>query len=201
VRLNSSSPVPNPILRAVSVTGKCGACFQTLSNMNCEHRKIPTMLADHVEKNSLQGKLKYSLFVGASSGAETENRWAKLNMIDRRSPHQVGKEIAKGINNGNINFFDKHLSMFPVDLVYGFYTKDKPNKKLDVVIVEATAITEDGGIIPGASVGASPELIQMADKVRRSSFLLGTRDADPSPRSLSKSTPPCHLLKASTISQ
>ncbi|TGO48586.1 hypothetical protein BCON_0236g00140 [Botryotinia convoluta] len=128
-------------------------------------KKIPTMLADHVEKNNLQGKLKYSLFVGASSGAETENRWAELNMIERRSPHQVGKAIAKGINNGNINFFDKHLSMFPVDLVYGFYTKDRPNKKLDVVIVEATAITEDGGIIPGASVGASPELIQMADKI------------------------------------
>lgn len=141
------------------------------------------MLADHVEKNSLQGQLKYSLFVGASSGAETENRWAELNMIERRSPHQVGKQIAKGINNGNIQFFDKHLSMFPVDLVYvstslwvsealvligklqGFYTKDRPNKKLDVVIVEATAITEDGGIVPGASVGASPELIQMADKV------------------------------------
>lgn len=48
----------------------------------------------------------------------------------------------------------------------GFYTKDKENNKLDVVIVEASAITEEGGIIPGASVGASPELIQMADKVR-----------------------------------
>ncbi|RFU36170.1 hypothetical protein B7463_g158, partial [Scytalidium lignicola] len=151
-------------------------------------KKIPTMLADHVENNGLQGKLKYSLFVGASSGAETENRWAALNMIERRAPHQVGKEIAKGINNGNIKFFDKHLSMFPVDLVYmieklrsnedtirtdlanedvlqGFYTKDKPNNKLDVVIVEATAITEDGGIVPGASVGASAELIQMADKI------------------------------------
>ncbi|EPE36822.1 NagB/RpiA/CoA transferase-like protein [Glarea lozoyensis ATCC 20868] len=128
-------------------------------------KKIPTMLANHVEKNNLQGQLKYSLFVGASSGAETENRWADLNMIERRSPHQVGKAIAKGINNGNIKFFDKHLSMFPVDLVYGFYTKDRPNKKLDVVIVEATAITEDGGIVPGASVGASPELIQMADKI------------------------------------
>jgi acetyl-CoA hydrolase len=54
---------------------------------------------------------------------------------------------------------------FPVDLVYGFYTKDRVNKKLDVVVVEATAILENGGIIPGASVGASPELIQMADKV------------------------------------
>ncbi|KAK2732402.1 acetyl-CoA hydrolase [Onygenales sp. PD_40] len=128
-------------------------------------KMVPTALADHVEKNNLQGKLKYTLFVGASSGAETENRWARLNMIERRSPHQVGKEISKGINNGNIKFFDKHLSMFPADLVYGFYTKNKPNNKLDVVVIEASAITEEGGIIPGASVGASPELIQMADKI------------------------------------
>ncbi|KAL2686400.1 putative acetyl-CoA hydrolase Ach1 [Phyllosticta citricarpa] len=128
-------------------------------------KKVPTALADHVEKNGLEGKLKYNLFVGASSGAETENRWARLNMIERRSPHQVGKEIAKGINNGNIKFFDKHLSMFPVDLMYGWYTRDRPNNKIDVAIVEASAITEEGGIIPGASVGASPELIQMADKV------------------------------------
>ena len=63
---------------------------------NHKSRKVPTALANHVEKNNLQGKLKYSLFVGASSGAETENRWARLDMIERRSPHQVGKEIAKG---------------------------------------------------------------------------------------------------------
>lgn len=42
---------------------------------------------------------------------------------------------------------------------------NKPNPKLDVAVIEASAITEDGGIIPGASVGASPELVQMADKV------------------------------------
>jgi acetyl-CoA hydrolase len=48
----------------------------------------------------------------------------------------------------------------------GYYTKDKPdNNKLDIVIVEATAITEDGWIVPGASVGATPELVQMADKI------------------------------------
>ncbi|SPO05458.1 probable acetyl-CoA hydrolase [Cephalotrichum gorgonifer] len=128
-------------------------------------KKVPAFLADHVEQNNLQGKLKYSLFVGASSGADTENRWAELNMIERRSPHQVGKAISKGINNGNINFFDKHLSMFPTDLAYGFYTKDRPNNKLDVAIVEATEILEDGSIVPGASVGATPELLQMADKV------------------------------------
>ena len=128
-------------------------------------KKVPTALAEHVEKNGLQGKLKYNLFVGASSGAETENRWARNDMIERRSPHQVGKEIAKGINEGRIKFFDKHLSMFPVDLMYGYYTKGKENNRLDVAIVEASAITEEGGIIPGASIGASPEIIQMADKV------------------------------------
>lgn len=33
------------------------------------------------------------------------------------------------------------------------------------MIVEATAIQEDGGVVLGASVGASPELLQMADKI------------------------------------
>ncbi|KAF4338639.1 acetyl hydrolase [Fusarium beomiforme] len=128
-------------------------------------KKVPAAMADYVEQNNLQSKLKYSLFVGASAGSETENRWAALDMINRRSPHQVGKDIAKGINSGRINFFDKHLSMFPSDLVYGFYTKDRSNSNLDVTVVEATEILEDGSFVPGASVGATPELIQMADKV------------------------------------
>jgi len=129
---------------------------------------MPVLLADHVERNNLQGKLRFNLFVGASTGAETEDRWAALNMIDRRYPHQVGKNIQKGINSGRIRFADKHLSMFPQDLLYGFYTKDKthgaPNK-LDVAIIEATAITEDGHIVPGASVGATPELIAASEKI------------------------------------
>lgn len=88
---------------------------------------IPNALADHVQTNSLEGKLKYNLFVGASAGADTESRWAHLNMIERRSPHQVGKEIAKGINTGHIKFFDKHLSMFPSDLVYVSFALPEKN--------------------------------------------------------------------------
>lgn len=34
-----------------------------------------------------------------------------------------------------------------------------------MVVVEATAIKEDGSIVPGASVGATPELVQLADKI------------------------------------
>ncbi|EER30868.1 acetyl-CoA hydrolase [Candida tropicalis MYA-3404] len=128
-------------------------------------KAIPTALVNHVEKNNLQGQLGFHLFVGASAGPE-ESRWAENNMILTRSPHQVGKPIAAAINDGRTQFFDKHLSMFPQDLTYGFYTKNKPNgSNLDYTIIEATAITEDGAIVPGPAVGASPEMLSVSDKI------------------------------------
>lgn len=127
-------------------------------------KAIPSALVEHVEKNNLQGKLAFNLFVGASAGPE-ESRWADHDMILRRSPHQVGKPIAKAINDGRTMFFDKHLSMFPQDLTYGFYTMNKENDLLDYTIIEATAITEDGAIVPGPAVGGSPEMISVSDKV------------------------------------
>ncbi|KAK0440091.1 probable acetyl-CoA hydrolase [Armillaria ostoyae] len=134
---------------------------------------VPTAIADHIESNNLQAdpatKKKFNLFVGASVGPEVEDRWARLDMIERRYPHQVGKEIAKGINAGRINFADKHLSMFPQDLTYGYYSLKKkhgdPSKPLNWAIVEATAVLEDGSIVPGASVGATPEIVQSAEKI------------------------------------
>ena len=36
---------------------------------------------------------------------------------------------------------------------------------LDVAIIEATAIDEGGNIVPGASVGATPEIIQSSKHV------------------------------------
>ncbi|POY70795.1 hypothetical protein BMF94_6207 [Rhodotorula taiwanensis] len=132
-------------------------------------KETPLALAEHVEANNLQGKLRFSLFVGASTGPEVEERWARNKMIARRSPHQVGKAIAKGINNGEIDFADKHLSMFPQDLTYGYYSLDRKGgengKMLDWAIVEATEILEDGSIVPGASVGATPEILQSAEKI------------------------------------
>ncbi|KAL1743990.1 hypothetical protein HDZ31DRAFT_39737 [Schizophyllum fasciatum] len=136
-------------------------------------KATPTAIADHVEQNNLQAdasaKKKFNLFVGASVGPEVEDRWARLDMIARRYPHQVGKDIAKGINAGRINFADKHLSMFPQDLTYGYYSLKKthgdPRRPLDWAIVEATAVTEEGWIVPGASVGATPEILQSAEKI------------------------------------
>lgn len=124
---------------------------------------IPSAIADQVEQSG--NKMGFDLFVGASSDIDIESRWAQLGMINRRSPHQVGKPIANGINEGRINFFDKHLSMWAQDLTYGYYTMNRSKNSIDVAIIEATAITEDGGVILGPSVGGTPELVWMADKV------------------------------------
>ncbi|RHZ75871.1 hypothetical protein Glove_209g137 [Diversispora epigaea] len=128
----------------------------------------PIALAEHVEKNKLQGKLRFDLFVGASVAPETEDRWARNLMIARRYPYQSGKDVQKEINMNRTLFADKHLSEFPLDLVSGYYSLDKPGnkvEKLDVVIIEVTAITEEGYLIPGASVGATPELVQSAEHI------------------------------------
>ncbi len=128
-------------------------------------KAVPIALAEHVEKNNLQGKLRFNLFIGASVGAETENRWAQNDMIDRRWPYQTGKDIAAGINAGRIRMGDKHLSLFAQDVGYGFYTKDSPSGKLDLAIIEVSAITEDGGLVPTASCGIIPEILMVCDKV------------------------------------
>lgn len=127
---------------------------------------VPKTLARHVQENNLDKKLAFNLFVGASADVDIESRWAELGMLLRRSPHQVGKPIEVSINTGYTKFFDKHLSMWPQDLTYGYYTKDKQGSKhLDISIIEATAITEDGSVILGPSVGGTPELVSYSDKV------------------------------------
>jgi len=123
-------------------------------------KAVPIALADHVEKNNLQGKMKFNLFIGASVGVETENRWAELDMIDRRWPYQTGKSIAKGINEGRIRMGDKHLSLFAQDLGYGFYTP-----KIDIAIIEVSAVTEECGLVPTSSCGVIGEILMIADKI------------------------------------
>ena len=125
---------------------------------------MPIVIADYVEKNNLQGKWRFNLFVGASMGAEVEDRWAELELTNMRWPYQTAKILNKKINDGSIKMGDKHLSMFSQDFLYGYYTKDNGNT-LDIAVIEASAIDKNGNIILAGSVGAAPEFIVMADKI------------------------------------
>jgi acetyl-CoA hydrolase len=88
-------------------------------------KTVPGLLADHVEKNNLQGEMRFNVFTGASIGLDIEDRWASLGMTDRRWPYQTGDRIRREINAGNVRMGDKHLSLFAQDLGAGFYTRDR----------------------------------------------------------------------------
>jgi acetyl-CoA hydrolase len=127
-------------------------------------KAVPIALADHVEENNLQGKLRFNLFVGASVGVETEDRWAQLDMIARRWPYITGKNIAKRINTGRLDMGDIHLSQFAQNLEFGFFTKEKGGR-LDIGIIEVTEILPNGGLILGGGVGCAPEIVNKSDKL------------------------------------
>jgi len=125
---------------------------------------VPLALADYVEKNSLQGKMRFNLFIGASIGAEVEDRWASLQMTDKRWPYQTGKVVQKQVNDGTVRMGDKHLSLYAQDLAYGFYTKQRGGG-FDLGLIEASGIAEDGSIILAGSIGVAPEVIQNSDRL------------------------------------
>ncbi|MBV5339241.1 MAG: acetyl-CoA hydrolase [Deltaproteobacteria bacterium] len=125
---------------------------------------VPLALADYVEQNNLQGKMRFNLFIGASIGQEVEDRWAALQMTDKRWPYQTGKIIQKQVNDGTVRMGDKHLSLYAQDLGYGYYTKERGGG-FDIGLIEASGITEDGSIILGGSIGSATEVIQFSDKL------------------------------------
>jgi acetyl-CoA hydrolase len=122
------------------------------------------VLADHVEKNGLQGKLGFTILSGASIGLDIDDRWASLRMIKRRFPFQLTKVLNKQVNAGEVQYGDQHLSRYAQEIANGFYTLNNDGK-IDIAVVEASAITEDGGIVPTLSGGALPEILSRADKL------------------------------------
>jgi acetyl-CoA hydrolase len=123
---------------------------------------VPLALADHVERQGLQGKLRLNVFSGGSVQPEIENRWVRAGITDRRWPYQLGELSREAANTHAIRMGDRHLSLFAEDLFNGFYT---PGGKLDLAIVEATALTEDGHLILSTTVAAAPEIVHLADRV------------------------------------
>lgn len=127
-------------------------------------KTVPGLLADYVEKKGLQGKLKFHVYTGASIGTDVDDRWARLGMLGRRWPHQQGNSIRKAINAGEVLFGDRYLSLYAQDFGYGFYTLENDGK-IDIGIIEASCITEDGGIVPTLAVGIVNEIVARAEKI------------------------------------
>ena len=120
-------------------------------------KDVPLALAERV--NSTGEKMKLTLYTGASVGAEIDGAWAKAGIISKRMPYQTDNDLRKTINEGLTDYIDMNLSVMPQFVNYGFLPK------INVAIIEALAITEEGNIIPTTAVGNSATFVANADVV------------------------------------
>ena len=122
----------------------------------------PKMTTIALAKQIKNGKkCRINLWTGASVGKEIEEELAAVDGIAGRVPYYAfsNRSMQKGINAQRINYIDMHLSHFGQQVNYGFFGD------VDVAIIEAIAITEEGNLILGPGVGNAPIFVKNAKKV------------------------------------
>lgn len=121
---------------------------------------LPGAIAKIAEaEHAIGNPFKINVFTGASTGDKLDGELTRANAIQFRAPYQTNNDMRKAINNGTICFCDLHLSTMAQDIRYGYYGK------IDVAIIEACDVTEDGEIVPTCGVGISPTVVRLAKVV------------------------------------
>ncbi|WP_026995469.1 succinate CoA transferase [Flectobacillus major] len=103
--------------------------------------------------------LKITLITGASLGHDTDGLLAENHILSKRMPFQADAVLRKYINTGDILFIDQHLGE-TAELI-----QNQHLPAIDIAVIEAAMIKEDGSIIPTTSVGNSATFIAKAQKI------------------------------------
>ena len=118
-------------------------------------KAVPLALAERMKKEPFT----VNLWTGASTGPEFDNALALVHGIKKRLPYQTDAALRKDINDGHVDYLDLHLSESAQLCRVGY------EGKMDVALVEAAAITEEGNLIPTTSLGNAASYVQQADIV------------------------------------
>ena len=118
-------------------------------------KAVPLALAERMKKDPFQ----VNIWTGASTGPELDDALAAVHGIKGRLPYQTDKNLRDDINNGTVDYLDLHLSESAQLSRVGYLGK------IDVALVEACAITEEGNLIPTTSLGNAASYVQSADIV------------------------------------
>lgn len=118
-------------------------------------KSVPYALAQRAKTQPF----KFTLLTGASPGNEVNRALTEAGVVARYSPFQTDRSMRAAINNGDIMYFDSHLSET------GELLRRQQIAPVDVAIIEAVAITESGAIVPTTSVGNNEIFAMQADKV------------------------------------
>lgn len=121
---------------------------------------IPSAIAEKAKKLHEAGQeFKIGVITGASTGDSLDGVLARAEAVLFRTPYQSNKDLRNLINAGKADFFDAHLSVLAQNIRYGFFGK------IDCAIIEACDVTPEGEITITSSVGITPTICNLADKI------------------------------------
>lgn len=120
-----------------------------------EPKSIPLAL---IERSKTE-KFKVNVFTGASLGWDIDGKMAEAGIINKRLPFQNDRTMRKATNDGELLFIDTHLSLI------GEQLRSSALPPIDIAIIEAAGITEEGYIIPTSSVGNNNVFLESAKEV------------------------------------
>lgn len=97
--------------------------------------------------------------VSGSNNGYLDTQLAEAEILARRSPMIESKALAAQVNKGRVQYCEQQMNKMPRLIRTGAFGR------IDYAVVEALAVTEDGGFIPTSSVGMVPNLVDAAENV------------------------------------
>ncbi len=123
-------------------------------------KAVPAALARRAKTAHAAGTpLRERVITGASASPAIDDALVEAGAVAWRAPYQSSRRLREAVNAGAVDFVDMHLSHVPQALLEGFFGE------IDLAVVEACDLTEDGHIGLTTSVGLTPTLLQMARRV------------------------------------
>ena len=123
-------------------------------------KAVPDELARRMEAAHRRGEdFRINLWTGASTAPDADGRLASAHGIASRLPYNSDPTLRRLINSGEVDYVDEHLSHSAQRMWFGFYGR------LDVAVVEVTAVLPGGLLVPSTSVGNNKTWLDQAERV------------------------------------
>ncbi|MFV0428766.1 MAG: acetyl-CoA hydrolase/transferase family protein [Arachnia sp.] len=123
-------------------------------------KAFPPALAARInDAHDLGEEFRISVLTGASTAPELDGALARTGAIRFRAPYQSDPDMRRMINSGQSYYSDIHLSHMDPQVAQGYLDN------VDLAVVEVTAITEDGELVPSSSVGMNRTYLEHADRI------------------------------------
>ncbi len=123
-------------------------------------KAVTEAIAHKAEAEHAEGRpFKINLYSGASTNNHADGALARAHALHHRSPYQNTPDLRKTINSRDTSYFDLHLSELAQKFRYGALGG------IDLFIIEAARVGDNGEIVLGNGVGNGPTFAPMAKKI------------------------------------